>query len=165
MAESDMTKAAADGNLEEVRWRIERATRRRKAHEVLGAEDPDNVNQVDYDYRTPLHVAACEGHLELVKLLLKNGARPEAKDRWRRTSYDEAKRMGYPEVQKAIGDVLATYGGAQARRGEPINLAGPPSPPPDRATTQGLFPLKPPPFTMGPTAGSMSEPLLQVWNS
>ncbi|CAF88419.1 unnamed protein product, partial [Tetraodon nigroviridis] len=40
-----------------------------------------NLCLEDYDGRTPLHVAACEGHLSVVKYLLSHGATVYAKDR------------------------------------------------------------------------------------
>jgi lysophospholipase len=40
------------------------------------------VNVADYDGRTPLHIAACEGHFKVVELLLKNGANLHLRDRF-----------------------------------------------------------------------------------
>ena len=39
--------------------------------EVIHSVD---VNTGDYDKRTPLHLAASEGHFDVVKLLVENGA-------------------------------------------------------------------------------------------
>ena len=49
---------------------------------------PPNVG--DYDKRTPLHVAACEGHLDMCQLLLEYGADPNAKDIYGNTPISEA---------------------------------------------------------------------------
>ncbi len=41
-----------------------------------------DVNAVDYDGRSALHVAAAEGHTEVIRFLLENtGASPALKDR------------------------------------------------------------------------------------
>ena len=41
-----------------------------------------NVNDQDYDMRTPLHLAAQAGHLEIVQFLVEHGTNINAKDRW-----------------------------------------------------------------------------------
>lgn len=41
-----------------------------------------DVNSIDLDGRTAMHVAACEGHLEVAKLLLRWRANVNARDRW-----------------------------------------------------------------------------------
>lgn len=41
-----------------------------------------DVNSIDLDGRTALHIAACEGHLGVVKALLSRRANIDARDRW-----------------------------------------------------------------------------------
>ena len=41
-----------------------------------------NVDVVDYDMRSALHIAASDGQIECVKILLENGADKDAVDRW-----------------------------------------------------------------------------------
>ncbi|CAI0407564.1 unnamed protein product [Linum tenue] len=54
--------------------------------DARGVEDLLNegidVNSIDLDGRTALHIAACEGHAEVVKLLLNRRASIDARDRW-----------------------------------------------------------------------------------
>lgn len=46
----------------------------------------------DYDGRTPLHVAVNESNLDMVALLMKHGADPNAQDRWGFTPLSDARR-------------------------------------------------------------------------
>ena len=56
----------------------------------------------DYDKRTALHVAASEGHTDLVVLLMNAGANPNRSDRWGGSPLDDAQRHGHPEVAKVL---------------------------------------------------------------
>ena len=49
----------------------------------------NNVNFRDYDRRTALHVAASEGHLDVVKYLVRLGANVNRSDRWGGSPLDE----------------------------------------------------------------------------
>ena len=51
-----------------------------------------NINSVDYDNRSALHLACCTGNTEIVKYLLENGANIGIKDRWNNTPLDDVKR-------------------------------------------------------------------------
>lgn len=46
-------------------------------------------NVSDYDLRTPLHLACAEGHVDVVRMLLKSNADPCVKDRWGNTPKSE----------------------------------------------------------------------------
>ncbi|XP_054652296.1 60 kDa lysophospholipase isoform X2 [Dunckerocampus dactyliophorus] len=56
----------------------------------------------DYDGRTPLHIAACEGHLKVVQYLLTVGATVYAKDRYGDTPLCNAVRFRHKEVVKLL---------------------------------------------------------------
>ncbi|CAD5218157.1 unnamed protein product [Bursaphelenchus okinawaensis] len=52
----------------------------------------ENLNVVDYDGRTALHLAACEGHANIVKFLLQTcNVDHSIQDRWGRTALDDAR--------------------------------------------------------------------------
>ncbi|XP_054795212.1 potassium channel GORK-like [Prosopis cineraria] len=51
-------------------------------------------NTKDYDYRSPLHVAAAEGLFLMAKLLIEAEASVFIKDRWGNTPIDEARLCG-----------------------------------------------------------------------
>ena len=44
----------------------------------------------DYDGRTPLHIACCEGHVDVVKYLLDLGAPVHVRDRYGDTPLNDA---------------------------------------------------------------------------
>jgi len=71
---------------------------------IIEMIDSIDVNLCDYDKRTPLHLAASEGHIEIVKVLLENGAQIK-EDRWGNTPLTELeKKEG--EKYKEISTLL-----------------------------------------------------------
>jgi glutaminase len=69
----------------------------------------------DYDLRSPLHLAAAEGHLAVVEYFVVHEVDPDPLDRWGNTPLDDALRHGRQDVAEALrraggrsGDDLAT---------------------------------------------------------
>lgn len=52
-----------------------------------------DLNTADYDGRSPLHVAACEGHLNVVEYLLNERANVDAIDRFGHTPLHNAEHF------------------------------------------------------------------------
>jgi 60kDa lysophospholipase len=57
-----------------------------------------NPSEADCDGRTPLHLAASYGFIEIVEFLIKSGARRNMKDRWGATPLDDAKRYNHQTI-------------------------------------------------------------------
>ena len=49
-----------------------------------------DLNTADYDARTALHLAASNGHLEIVNFLIKNGINLNSEDKFGGTPLDDA---------------------------------------------------------------------------
>ena len=87
---------------------------RLKAHAASTGGD-GNWNLFDHFRRTPLHVAASEGQLEAVRLLLHGKADPSARDRFDNTPLNDAVRHRHDAVaelirERAPGTVLSLNG-------------------------------------------------------
>ncbi|KAK6484998.1 glutaminase kidney isoform [Huso huso] len=69
-----------------------------------------DMEQRDYDSRTALHVAAAEGHSEVVRFLLEAcKVNPIPKDRWGNTPMDEAIHFGHHDVVTILQDYHNKY--------------------------------------------------------
>nr|XP_019969113.1 PREDICTED: glutaminase kidney isoform, mitochondrial-like [Paralichthys olivaceus] len=69
-----------------------------------------DMEQRDYDSRTALHVAAAEGHTEVVRFLLEAcKVNPVPKDRWGNTPMDEAVHFGHHDVVTILRDYHNKY--------------------------------------------------------
>ncbi|KAG8391822.1 hypothetical protein BUALT_Bualt01G0227000 [Buddleja alternifolia] len=66
-----------------------------------------DTNLADYDKRTALHLASCEGCTEIVVLLLEKGADVNFMDRWGRTPLSDARSFGHVDICK----ILVAHGG------------------------------------------------------
>jgi ankyrin repeat protein len=56
------------------------------------------VNASDYEKRTAAHIAAAEGNLAALKVLVEYGADLSLQDRWGNSVDDEAKREGSAKI-------------------------------------------------------------------
>jgi len=64
----------------------------------------------DYDRRTALHLAASEGHVEVVSFLLDHGTGHSPVDRWGSTPLDDAILNGFQDVEEILVDVGGVRG-------------------------------------------------------
>lgn len=68
------------------------------------------INFRDYDRRTPLHIAASEGHLDLCQFLVKNGAQLNRSDRWGGSPLDDAHRHRHVDCANYLQSVGGRFG-------------------------------------------------------
>ncbi|XP_013401990.1 glutaminase kidney isoform, mitochondrial [Lingula anatina] len=77
-----------------------------------------DLAQGDYDLRTALHVAAAEGHQDVIQFLLERCQVPcNPKDRWGFTPLDEARRFNHPRVAEML-EAAIKHEERDAGRGE-----------------------------------------------
>jgi glutaminase len=79
--------------------------------EVLKLRAIVDVGVTDYDARSALHLAACEGHLHVLKYLVMNyegdpACFVEACDRWGNSALDDAERYGHVDCAEYLNGVL-----------------------------------------------------------
>lgn len=108
--------AASKGDLHAIREHLQR-----------GAE----LTCADYDRRTPLHLAAAENQLGVVKFIVERDADPTAKvwlsprDRWGGTPLDDAERHGHDAIVKVLEAAGARRGDGGAGPGQETAEAAP----------------------------------------
>ncbi len=83
----EMRRAARDGDVEEVRRLVEAG---------------QDINQKDWQERTPLMCAALTGHTDCVEYLIKNGALLHLKDFYNETALQIASRKGHDSTVKLL---------------------------------------------------------------
>lgn len=82
-----------------------------------------NLEVGDYDGRTPLHLAASEGHLNMIKFMIETGLKNlNPLDRWGNTPLDDAKRGKFKDVI-----VLLSIHGAKTKQNLQQKAKAPPS--------------------------------------
>lgn len=97
---TNLITAAAEGDLDEVNMLL-----------AAGGKTTESiVSKGDYDRRTPLHLAASEGHCQIVLVLCKAKADVNAEDRWGSRPLDDAMKAEQHEA-KAI---LERFGAKQS---------------------------------------------------
>lgn len=91
---------------------------------VALADDADSVHAVDHLQRTPLHLAAWAGQLEVCELLLENGARVSASATDDITPLHFAAQNGHVAICKALLKHRARVNARGTKRAEPpLHLA------------------------------------------
>eukprot|EP00250_Pteridium_aquilinum_P033462 c567_g1_i1 orf=228-1538(+) len=81
-----------------------------------------SVNFTDFDDRTALHVAACEGNTDVVNLLIAKGAEVNAHDRWGSTPLADAQYY----KNEAVCKILTEHGAiSNDRRKAFVQVEGP----------------------------------------
>jgi hypothetical protein len=110
---TNLITAAFDGDLEEVKLLL-----------AIGNID---LNEGDYDRRTALHLAAGEGHTDIVEFLCQAGSDPNASDRWGGRPLDDAKSGKHTSCIKALehfGAEKGSHAGEvdESKRREVANL-------------------------------------------
>ena len=83
-------------------------------------DDNADLSKGDYDNRTPMHLAAAEGHLEVVRFLLDNEISANHHDRWGGTPLDDAELGNHTDVIELLKQHGAEPGNSQHDDSESI---------------------------------------------
>lgn len=84
---------------------MEYASRGLETHVREKIAEGTNAGFADYDKRTALHLASCEGYWKIVELLLRNGADASFKDRFGHTAVDDAMMNGRLQVLQIMDNM------------------------------------------------------------
>lgn len=68
----------------------------------LRLQGVSHFDMANYDLRTPLHLACCSGHLDVVKFLIQQGHATDPRDRWGSTPLDDAIFAGKKHVAEYV---------------------------------------------------------------
>jgi glutaminase len=68
-------------------------------------------NSADYDGRTPLHLAACEGQTDIVRHLISKHVQLSPKDRWGNTPLDDAIKFENKEIITLLKEAIKSLNG------------------------------------------------------
>ncbi len=79
--------------------------------------DGANPRAIDYDSRSPLHLAARDGHKDVVRALLAAKADPNDADRWNQTPLEYARHKGNSACAKLLMEAGAAVQVLSARSG------------------------------------------------
>lgn len=101
-----------DGNMDE-NVRVQRFIQAAATNQLSVVRDMStdlDINAGDYDGRTALHLAAAEGHSEIVQYLIGQNAKLHEKDRWGNTPLHEAtKSADKDESYRQIIEMIQSY--------------------------------------------------------
>src|SRR6266852_7417022 len=86
-------------------------------------EQGSNINARNAQFRTPLHVAAVKGKLEVIRLLIERGAEVDPCDMWGWVPLHFATRFGYLEVSRVLIDHGANVNARDQDHWTPIHLS------------------------------------------
>jgi glutaminase len=70
-----------------------------------------SANSADYDGRTPLHLAACEGQIDIVRHLISKHVQLSPKDRWGNAPLDDAIKFENKEIITLLKEAIKSLNG------------------------------------------------------
>jgi glutaminase len=77
------------------------------------------LQAADYDGRTPLHLAAAEGHDALVSYLIEKKVNVQPLDRWKQTPLADAKGAGHESIVRRLEDAIRALGSGDPLKPQP----------------------------------------------
>ncbi|NJB72626.1 glutaminase [Saonia flava] len=96
----ELIRAASHGDMDEI-FRLE--------------AEGVSPNIADYDGRTPLHLAACEGQTDVVRHLVGMKVNLAPKDRWGNTPLDDAIKFKNKEIREILEQVITSQSKGNAK--------------------------------------------------